>query len=91
MARWRRLPTKSTVGQASSMATTRPEGRWRLLTSHRGEVHRWGPRGGGGWAGQEEGRRRRSMVRPAVDATVVLWRHIAAVQLDAWTRALSGQ
>jgi hypothetical protein len=31
------------------MAWTR--GRWRRLTSRRGAVRWWGPRGGGGWAG----------------------------------------
>jgi hypothetical protein len=45
------LPTVSTIGQASLMVTARPKGRWRLLVSRRGAVHRWGPRGGGDWAG----------------------------------------
>jgi hypothetical protein len=43
-----RLPTSSAVGWASLTVTARPEGRWRLLMSHRGVVHRWGPHGGGG-------------------------------------------
>jgi hypothetical protein len=44
------LPTASAVGRASSTATARPKGRWRLSTSRRGAVHQWGPRGGG-WVG----------------------------------------
>jgi hypothetical protein len=44
------LPTALVVRRASSTATGQPGGRRRLLTSRRGVVHRWGPRGGGGWA-----------------------------------------
>jgi hypothetical protein len=42
-------------------------------------------------AGQKDDRRQRLMVRPAVDAMAVLWRHILAAQLDARTQPLSGQ
>jgi hypothetical protein len=45
------LLTVSAVGQASSTVTARSVGRWRLLTSRRGAVHRWGSRGGGDCAG----------------------------------------
>jgi hypothetical protein len=45
------LSTASAVGRASSMVTTWPKGRWRLLTSRRGAVCQWGPHGGSGWAG----------------------------------------
>jgi hypothetical protein len=46
-----RLPTASAVGRASSTVIARPKGRWWLLMSRRGAVHRWGPHGGGGCAG----------------------------------------
>jgi hypothetical protein len=45
------LSTASAIGRASSMVTTWPKGRWRLLTSRRGAVCQWGPHGGSGWAG----------------------------------------
>jgi hypothetical protein len=51
------LLTVSVVGQASSMATAWPAGRWRLLTSRRGAVRRSGPHGV--VAGLEEDRRQR--------------------------------
>jgi hypothetical protein len=37
------LLTASAVGRVSSTATAWFVGRWRLLMSHRGAVHRWGP------------------------------------------------
>jgi hypothetical protein len=51
------LLTTSAVGRASSTTTAWSVGRWRLLTSRRGAVHRWGPHGV--VAGLEEDRRQR--------------------------------
>jgi hypothetical protein len=39
------LSMASTVGRASSTVTAWSVGRWRLLTSRRGAVRRWGPHG----------------------------------------------
>jgi hypothetical protein len=49
------LLTTSAVGRVSSTATAWSVGRWRLLTSRRGAVRRWGPHGV--VAGLEEDRR----------------------------------
>jgi hypothetical protein len=78
------LPTASVVGRASSTAIGRPGGRRRLLMSRRGAVCRWGPRGGGGWAGgrpeaagDELGGARRSGVVRCRGAT----RHCSGMEL----------
>jgi hypothetical protein len=82
-----RLLTVSAVGRASSTVTARPVGRWRLLMSRRGAVHRWGPRGGGDCAGG------RPEVAVHVEALVVarvegIWRRRHGPEVDGASSGL---